>query len=128
MAETFRRSRLERFIRQLEARADVYKNNPADSFGHDRYEALQEVIAELKHEFMLEGVFGITNTELIIQALDGSVLCDDCLSEKSGVKPRNAVNQYCRRMSDTIERHTRKPCDECKNMHRRNKFVNELIK
>lgn len=69
----------------------------------------------------------LSNKDEIISALNGIVLCDDCLSDKTDIKPRQAVNQYCRRMPGVIRRHTDKPCADCKNMNRSTKIVNELI-
>lgn len=126
MPEMFRSTKLERYVKQLEVRSDVHKNSPVGSQAYGKCEALKEVVAELKHEFNIGGA-ALNNKEKIIAALENAVLCDDCLSEKSGVSPRNAVNQYCNKM-DEIERHKRKPCDSCKNMYRLDKYVNELMK
>ena len=43
----------------------------------------------------------MTNLELILQFLKHNELqlCDDCLSEKTGIKPRQTVNQLCSRLA-----------------------------
>jgi hypothetical protein len=47
MAETFRRTKLERFVKRLEAKVPVMPEEKA--------ETLKEVIADIKHEFKLGG-------------------------------------------------------------------------
>jgi hypothetical protein len=54
MAETFRRSKIEKYIKQLEARSEVYAEASIGSHNYGKREALLEVIAELKHEFGVE--------------------------------------------------------------------------
>jgi len=44
----------------------------------------------------------VSNTERIIEqlkAISPAALCDDCLSERSGVEPRQQVNQICRHLA-----------------------------
>ena len=64
------------------------------------------------------------NRDRILAALRSTDrLCDDCLSEVTGITPRQAVNADCRRMSagKTIARST-EDCARC----RRVKIVNQL--
>jgi hydrogenase maturation factor HypF (carbamoyltransferase family) len=46
MAETFRRTKLERFVKRLEAKLPVLSKHKS--------EAIKEVVADLKHEFNLK--------------------------------------------------------------------------
>ena len=64
------------------------------------------------------------NIDYILTALNGaSPLCDDCLSERSGVTPRQAVNYLCRMHSPPIHREKGKnPCRDCDKY----KIVNKL--
>lgn len=55
VADNFRKTKLERFVRQLEARAAVHSQASFGSHGYGRFEAMKEIIADLKHEFKLEG-------------------------------------------------------------------------
>lgn len=46
----------------------------------------------------------MTSAEKILLTLDGAgPLCDDCLSEASGVTPRQQVNQRCRELAEDGE-------------------------
>lgn len=47
MAETFRRTKIEKFVKRLEAKVPVMPDAKA--------EMLKEVIADIRHEFKLEG-------------------------------------------------------------------------
>ena len=61
----------------------------------------------------------MTNLEKIKRALQsGGPQCDDCLSESSGVTPRQQVNQKCNRAAKTGEIHRAEkdagnPCPIC---------------
>ncbi|MDQ0228597.1 hypothetical protein ACFPRB_18185 [Metabacillus niabensis] len=59
----------------------------------------------------------MSNTELVHDFIykDGKVYCDDCLSEKLEIKPRQQINQICNRLKEQgkIIRET-KECSECK--------------
>src|SRR5919198_137326 len=50
----------------------------------------------------------MSNTEKILEFLEAvpNGCCDDCISEQTGVEPRQSVNQICRRLEkdDTISR------------------------
>lgn len=48
MSTHLRTSKLKRYVKRLEAKKAVYLNNPP------KLELLNEVIAEIKHEFKLE--------------------------------------------------------------------------
>lgn len=64
---------------------------------------------------------------MIISALHGRILCDDCLSEETGIKPRQSVNQCCRRdLKGVIKRSKQKICSICKNENKADKIVNEI--
>ncbi len=58
----------------------------------------------------------MSNTDHILDYLNesGGNLCDDCLSKQTGIKPRQQVNQICRRLGST-ERLTRRQatCARC---------------
>jgi hypothetical protein len=65
------------------------------------------------------------NAVALMSHLKNEPLCDDCLSELTGIEPRQAVNAYCRKLSETgtIIRQ-RGECSKC----RKEKYVNALSK
>ena len=67
----------------------------------------------------------MTNADKIIDALTrGGEICDDCLSKKTGILPRQQVNQICRRIesSGELNRENDK-CSVCSGK----KIVNSLL-
>lgn len=59
----------------------------------------------------------LSNTELVQDYIykKGKVICDDCLSEKLDIKPRQQINQICNRLKERgkIIREM-KECSDCK--------------
>jgi len=66
----------------------------------------------------------VTNKERVLESLQFAELCDDCLSDSSGVRPRQAVYALCRTLSEkkSIYRHRGK-CDHCRKL----KLVSRVI-
>ena len=66
----------------------------------------------------------MNNREKVLTGLQFKNLCDDCLSTKSGVEPRQTVNIICREFaSQKILRRRKSSCQQCLNF----KIVNTLI-
>jgi hypothetical protein len=56
----------------------------------------------------------MTNTQMVLVQVKKAALCDDCISAETGVKPRQQVNQICRRMSKAGEiRREKRECQRC---------------
>jgi hypothetical protein len=69
----------------------------------------------------------MSRRDLIIAALHGRALCDDCLSEVTGIKPRQSVNQCCRiDLAGVVNRSKEKVCSICQNEYKLDKIVNEI--
>jgi len=71
----------------------------------------------------------MTNDERIYQTLkEKGPLCDDCLSDKAGVSPRNSVNQICRKRAKLghLDRKEQE-CPGCKKKKIINILTNEWI-
>ena len=66
----------------------------------------------------------VTNTEAVIKFLSNKPYCDDCISEELDIKPRQAINQICRKLSETkaIQR-VKGSCSSCA----RDKIVNMSV-
>lgn len=64
------------------------------------------------------------NRTKIINILETNLLCDDCLSDQSGVQPRQSVNIICRQMKDEgFVSRIRGRCPSCGSV----KIVNRLL-
>ena len=64
------------------------------------------------------------NSDAILSYLIDEVLCDDCLSEKSGIRPRQTVNKYCRELqNEGFLKRQKSTCPQC----RKYKIVNILL-
>jgi uncharacterized protein YutE (UPF0331/DUF86 family) len=69
----------------------------------------------------------MTNRDLILEVLENtpSGLCDDCLSEKSNVKPRQTINMTCRPLAKAgILIRQKSYCSGCE----KSKITNKLTK
>jgi hypothetical protein len=71
----------------------------------------------------------MTNLKRIINCLsDNRLLCDDCLSSESGVKPRQTVNRLCRENSHLISECDDQPCEgQCRKQHNILRFIPQQI-
>ena len=62
------------------------------------------------------------NLQHIRQALTkAAYLCDDCLSIRSNVRPRQTVNSVCNKNGDKIRRHEPNSgvkCSDCQNLRK----------
>ena len=54
MAETFRRSKIEKYVARLKVRKQLHEDASFGSEGYGRHEVLKEIISELEHEFNLK--------------------------------------------------------------------------
>jgi hypothetical protein len=67
----------------------------------------------------------MANKDLILYALNEVELCDDCLSVKSGVTPRQTVYTLCKQLfnDSAINRHQGR-CNHCHKVKTTNLHVN----
>ncbi|WP_273130037.1 hypothetical protein [Bacillus weihaiensis] len=68
----------------------------------------------------------MSNTELVLGFIfkESNYYCDDCLSEKLDIKPRQQINQICNKLKSqgSINRE-KKDCSSCK----KDKLVNIIL-
>lgn len=70
----------------------------------------------------------MTNKYLILSSLSSEEICDDCLSETSGVKPRQTVYAICRDLhkESSILRHQAK-CHRCRKVKLSNRLSDKSL-